>query len=222
MKRCYFLDKPSNYILLFHGILTLFVLVVSMTLPACAQDERLFDMDYLKGVDTIFVYSSGGPSSKLMPWPPTFNKKYPNIFVSTLNEVFQEQPWVTFTDKMEPEGLTKPNVLNFQFGLTVQEALVEGKPTKIGSISLLIWHREMPMHNRIYFPSHAIPVVPASYPFIVPETTDELYKTLSQGIRFLTMYLPRYFACANKVGEDPCRWGPAPYDYGDFKRGIGR
>lgn len=215
-------NKLSFFILLFTGILTAFFLTISATRPASADMERLFDTNYLKGVDTILVSYGGGPNSNLMPWPKVTYPAPPSIFILALKDIFSEQAWIKITEKTEPSDFTKPNVITFQFSTTVRESVIDGKSIKAGTLSILIWRGGPHSRDQVCIPSRVLANPPISYPFIVPATTDELNKTLTEGVRFLTLHLPRYFACGNNVGSDPCQWGPRPYGYDDFDRGITR
>jgi hypothetical protein len=174
-------------------------------------DPPQFDDSALRGIDTVVVYGSiSDPSSGADLFPPLskrikdeHGRRVPSQFLLAVRDVFSKAPWVSIKSRDEVHGgLTRDNIIVFTFGVSARQEISGGKPIKVGSLSLQIQkYRTNPFHPT---PDHyAIAYTPIAYPFLIPDTEEDLSKIINEGVRFLTAHLPSYFICANNRNE--CR-----------------
>jgi hypothetical protein len=190
----------------------------------------LFDLANLDGVDTVLVGISTVPDHTLLPLhePTVAEMKThpPDPIVTDVKEIFAKYPWISVKDSssVPVQEWSKPNVVFLNFAVSARNDVTDGRPVKTGALALQLWKYESDG------PHSAIPVIPATYPFIIPATEDAFNKTIADGVHFLISYLPSYFMCANKYGEptaqcpdcsiEACKTERPFGDYGHPKCGV--
>lgn len=160
----------------------------------------LFDLADLDGVDTILIASSTVPDHDLLPIHEPSAKEMkthpPSPLVAAVTDIFAAYPWITVKDAtaVPVHEWSKPNVIVLDFAVSARRDTSGSQPVTTGALALQLWKYDT---NGL---RSAIPVIPATYPFIIPTAEDGFNKTLATGVRFLTSYLPSYFVCANRDG----------------------
>lgn len=174
---------------------------ISMVNHAAAKSTLpLFDLANLKGVDTVIVGGSIVPEHRLLPehsyslTPEEVKNPPPSPIFLVVKDIFSKQRWISvkMARDVSIEERSKPNTLYLSYAVSAQQEVLDGKAIKVGSLALQL---------RKYGPGgakSAIPILPATYPFLIPDTEDEFNKRVAAGVRYLTSYLPSYFVCANK------------------------
>jgi hypothetical protein len=152
-----------------------------------------------KGVDTIVVNAGVSPNTpqllniNVADTVTAMTESVQNIF----SDASKTPPVVAVTIKklyenqMEIDDLNKPDVVLVTFKLSVRQEDNAGKPIKIGSLSWEIRH----FNSTLSFASDGV-----SYPFVIPDTKDELIQRIRDGVIYLASKLPRQFVCGNKYG----------------------
>jgi hypothetical protein len=167
---------------------------------AVASTMPIFDLTTLKGIDTVVVVRSVAPEHTLLPeHVPTANetKEPPGLFLPLIKELFAKQPWITVKSAqgLSSTDISRSNVLLLDYAVTAQQEQLNGSAVTIASLALQI--RRFDNEGR----PTAIPLLPVTYPFVVPQTEDAFYLRLGSGVRYLTSYIPGYISCANKYGH---------------------
>jgi len=111
------------------------------------------------------------------------------------------------------QSVQEPNVMFFEFAITVRDIEQGGQHIRIGALSLQLWHRKRSQPNsNAPALSKAIPHQPVSYPFLISDNISEMKQDIIRGIHFLADHLPSYFDCADKIGNASCRIHMNSYD----------
>jgi len=188
-----------------------FFVLSAATQAAATSYLPLFDTTDLIGVDTVVV--GGGSSSGHALFPP----RKPSAIVGhdaitlAVKDVFSKQPWISVKGFQEVDvtELSKPNVIFFDFDISAQQDSADGRAVAVGSLGLQLW-KYHPHGMR-----SAIAIQPATFPFLMSASAEELDKKLDTGARFLTSYFPYVLGCLKTGGglncsivEDP--WGQRP------------
>lgn len=181
------------------ALLILSLCVVTST-TASASTLGIFEPRLLKGIDTVLVSYEILPEYSLLPKETSSPETRGTISLNLLPAVkalFAKSPWITVraTEDMTHADRSRPNVLVLVYAISTQRATINGNTLSVGSLGLQIQKHDSAKQYT------AIAVVPATYPFVVPDTSALLGSTVDKGVRYLTSYLPGYIACANKYGH---------------------
>jgi len=197
---------------------------MSSTTFADTYMEGPIDTTHLKGIDTIVVSIEPGPLAELTTTHFSLKDTRPvEVATQTVKAVFAQQSWLSVQsiyDHPPSVDIQTPNVLAMAFTISAQ-------PDTIGSFGPLrtkVAVASLSMRLTYSLPDHTFGNVGisrlVSYPFVVPEDHEKFLAKISEGVRFLTSYLPSYLYCANKASDNerPCvkrfedmhPWGAKP------------
>jgi hypothetical protein len=201
----------------FRNIFCFFIALLALAIKpasAAASKDLLFDISVLDKVTTIVVGSTTAPEHTLLPklpGPLGPGDHSNDIFVVAVKQVFASNPSISVKSSYDVpyEELKHPSVLVLEFVVSAQQETADGKNLKVGSLALQI----LPYNEQGLQPP--IRIVPASYPFLIPDTQQEYAKKITDGVRYLIGYLPSYVSCAQvprgypsaecpKCQPDPC------------------
>jgi hypothetical protein len=158
-------------------------------------------VERFKGVDTIIVDQHVGPNDRQLA--NTTASDAVAVITATLQQIFSNaakdlpvsgvtiKPIAENHDQVSVEYLSKPNVVLVTFILSARQEMIAGKPVKVGAITWEIRH----FNSRLSFSGDGV-----SYPFVMPDTQDELMHRIRDGVLYLASKLPRQFVCDNKYG----------------------
>jgi hypothetical protein len=190
-----FLFKKS---LLKLAVLTL--MIFSCATTADASKRLLIQFKDLKGIKSVSVVLYHGPNSYGIV-DARFYNKIENTINNTIQEIFSKQSVVRRTVKED----TPADILFLIFTLSAREEKSDGKWIKVGDLSLQLKNYSGPLS----------PLIQPTYPFVIPDTQQELDSKISAGIHYLTDFLPNYIVCAQQ--DAPCNLS-LDYSYPDAPR----
>lgn len=189
--------------------LTALVLPAQVFAQATPSNNRGYNVDwqrgkYLKGIDTVIESDNlaldadeilGIDHGQTRPW-----------VINTLKEVFSSQPWISIQHHLDvpPSDLAKPNMIVLEVLVSARNEIINHKLVTTAALSVQI---RQPYH---YTPNLTPSIIfspnPVTYPFLVSDSKEELEKQFTDGVRYLTSYLPTAIYCDNKAkpGERVC------------------
>lgn len=191
------------------------LLFISLTtLPAQAfasstDHNSWVNTSSVEGVDVVLVEDQYSPDAmytinegrffqitgyQIRPW-----------IMGVVGDIFSSQPSVSIYPHNEaPPDLNKRNYILLTFVLSARDDTIDGKPVKVADLSVAF--------TRIGSDRSSIKLgpLPVAYPFIVPDSKDELGKRIAEAVRFLISPLPYYF-CLRDPKAVPCTDIPSPY-----------
>ncbi len=189
--------------LVFVIALNLILGLLSCPRVASASSSPLIDLRALKGVDTIVVADNFGPgAAKLLnvdhlKTRPIVLNVLQGVFSDANSHLWVKDSWLSIKPAlhMDIHDLQKPDVLLMSFVISAREEHVDGKAVTVGALSLTLTRSDPEGSKALEIAGDA------TYPFLVPSNPDELEKPITDGVKFLTSFLPSYLVCANKYGH---------------------
>ncbi|TAL35292.1 MAG: hypothetical protein EPN97_07470 [Alphaproteobacteria bacterium] len=161
---------------------------------------------YLKGIDTVLVFDRFGPFADDI-LDINHNQTRPWI-QQALTDVFAAEPWISVKGHLtvtEAERI-QPNLINLVILVSARKEIIDNKLVKLAALSV-----QFQQSNYYYISSTSDSRVdfspePVTYPFVVPDTKEELEQNFIEGVRYLTSHVPTAFYCANKAkaGDRRC------------------
>lgn len=91
---------------------------------------------------------------------------------------------------MDINDLLKPNVLQMSFVISARQENIDGKAVTVAALSVTL-RRQKAEADILEISGDA------TYPFVVTNK-NELATRMTEGVKFLTSFLPSYLVCANK------------------------
>jgi hypothetical protein len=156
---------------------------------------------FFKGVDTLIVSEIfGTEANKVLNLThidtgPVILEEVQKIFA----DADQHLPvsWVAIKpltqshQMMEIKDLEQPNVMQLFFVLSARQEKINGQIIKVADLRMSLGKRSTRQNGGD----------DTSYPFVVPDSKEELQERIRDGVFYLTSKLPNYFACGNKYGR---------------------
>jgi hypothetical protein len=150
-----------------------------------------------KGVDTLAVDDSFNPGETAKLLGLTHNESRPTI-ISEVQKIFSDAaprlPVSAVVIKpafnMDIHDLQKPNALVLSFILSAREEMFAGQPVRVANLAMRLGN----LGSKDMFAEEA------TYPFVVPDTQQELQQRIRDGVFYLSSFLPSYYTCGNKRG----------------------
>ena len=199
-----FIRKSTSILQRWQRLLAIAVFVfAALAYHASSASMSLFYFPSLSGIDTIIVGGSTVPEHTLLPehsvTPEEVKNHTPDPIFLVVKDIFSKQPWISvkMVRDVPVQEWSKPNILYLNYAVSARQETFDGKTVKVGSLELQL------LKFDASGPKSAIPVLPATYPFLIPDTGKEFNRKRAEGIHYMTDYLPGYLACVNKTGE--CR-----------------
>jgi hypothetical protein len=192
-----------------------FLIATLCALPLVADASQWlgpsFDLSLLKGIDTIIVQRTGPATG----YPPVRNPPVTSDpVVQAVKDIFSSQPWISIQDGTANEQVNKNKTVFLMYNVSERSEVLSGKPIVVAGVTVqLVRLAQEHSFLRPYTPFAYLP--PSSYVFIVPDTTEALDQKVAEGLHYLISNLPSYFACGNKVGNEPCATLVRPYEQED-------
>lgn len=199
------LARKFHYAVASTGVFAILVALLCLTFlvsnrAVASINMPLVDAAYFAGIDTVYVAHKGGYNSRLLPWPKRVDPLPPDPAFLGVKKAFAQYPQITVISTRTSHSLEsyKSNVVTFFFETSAQPTLVAGKVSAVASLGLQVRKRSKDQ------PTEILLLAPATYPFVVPDKSEDLDKSLIEATRFLTAPLVPYFPCLKGKGSTSC------------------
>ncbi|TAL34901.1 MAG: hypothetical protein EPN97_07930 [Alphaproteobacteria bacterium] len=180
---------------------TALLMMVHVSITSATMSDPPLERKYFEGIDTIVILNKFGPHVGYVLGQDIFQSHY--WIYNAFRSMFSSEPWVSISVESGPKDIphgerNKKSAIRLIFTLSAREEMVRGKPIKTAALS--VQFRQSDFYGD---PVNFSPT-PVTYPFIVPETKEELKTKVEDGVRYLTEYLPAYF-CHRDDPNAPCK-----------------
>ena len=144
------------------------------------NDNQLNSIDYRQATSTVT------DAVRELFRNANFYVPVSSIQIKSLNEI---------SDAQQERQYERPNVLLVTFVLSARQETVAGKPIEVAALTWMFRRFD----SALTFSGSGDGV---SYPFVIPDTKDDLMKRIHDGVLYLAPNLPERIACANKISPD--------------------
>lgn len=152
-----------------------------------ASSAPIIALEKFTGISQVIYDVEYGPqsSSLLKDYEIDFSAQFLKSFQGFLRENKKITLQFARNAKIEPGS----KFLLIGSVLTIRDEKIGERNIKVGALSLSLRKND----------EEELIIKPVTFPFIVPESKQELERKLEAGISYLTSFLPSYIACANDV-----------------------
>jgi len=160
-----------------------------------------------RGVDTVVVDEGTGPHVEHLAI--TDYRRTVSVMTDALRDVVLNPHFINDVSRIQIKSLNeirdsgredqykKPNVLLVTFVLSARQEHIDGKAINVGALTWIFRRFD----STLTFSGAGDGV---SYPFVIPDSQDELMKHIRAGVLYLAPNLPNQIVCANKIPPE-CR-----------------
>lgn len=182
------------------------LLVLALPSVSKASQSLLIHPKYLKGVDTIILRSplDVGPANFLSTLANS--AELDSWVYDAFSAMFASMPQIKIT-AYRTSSDRQSNSIIVSYYLSVREEMVKGKLVKTAALAVQF-------RQSFYYdpPDNFSPSRTVVYPFLVPETKEELEVKIKDGVRYLADFFPSILCYEINSSSNDCRLTDAkPY-----------